>query len=569
LNIGYILHSINVQYNDLWHYFSMKWENYKESDCDIAWNSFSNNEQFHTIHNLIYLANMDNPSACKELTVDIPNHDLKYLRPFDNVISKLVYRLYGEKFVCSNPEKNEWFHFNENRWVKENKSYNLRKIVITDVFEKVEDYRKRLVKDCADEEIIKNYHIILKTLGSGIKLNCLELEFYNSDFYKIIDQNKNILGFDNGVLDLTTMEFRKGVSSDYISMSVGYEYKQTSKAQVAYITLMNLIKDILPDKPTRDFTLKALASCLDGHTIDENFYIFSGKSSSGGNGKSTIVDLTMKALGEYAYTAPVSLFTSKRESANNANSALMGIMNKRMIVMQEPEVNDVIQAGIMKGLTGGDKISTRELHASQIEFKPHGKFFICCNKIPSISDIDGGVVRRLKITEFTSRFVDNPTETTDGVKEFKIDRDIKSKLDDYAPIFMSILVDYYTLYKKEGLDPPEPVQAVTKKYENDNNAIKYFIDENIVKNKDGVISREELKDLYKADFTIKSSFKRFIDFLKQFEISTNTEFKIDKKRVYKIQGYSIKTEIYDSDLNDNDNDNDVDNDNDNDFVVSH
>lgn len=547
LNIGYILHSINAQYNDLWHYFSMKWEGYKEVDCDIAWNSFSNNEQFHTIHNLVYLANMDNSTACKDLTHEIPNHDIKYLRPFDNVISKLVYRLYGEKFVCSNPEKNEWFHFNENRWVKENKSYNLRKIIISEIFTKVEEYRKCLVKECADEEIIKNYHVILRMLGSGIKLNCLELEFYNSDFYKIIDQNKHLLGFDNGILDLDTLEFRKGVSSDYVSMSTGYEYRIISSSHPSYINLMNLINDILPDTETRNFTLKALASCLDGHTVDENFYIFSGKSSSGGNGKSTIMDLAMKALGEYSYTAPVSLFTSKRESANNANSALVGIMNKRLIVMQEPESNDVIQAGIMKGLTGGDKISTRELHSSQIEFKPHGKFFICCNKVPSISDIDGGVIRRLKITEFTSRFVDNPTQTLDGVKEFKIDRDIKSKLDDYAPIFMSILVNFYALYKKEGLVPPDSVQQVTKKYENDNNAIKYFIDENIMKNKDGSITREELKDLYRQDFTIKSSFKKFTDFLKQFEISTNTEFKIDKKRVYRIQGYSLKVSVYDDD----------------------
>jgi P4 family phage/plasmid primase-like protien len=547
LNIGYILHSISVDYYDIWHYFSMKWDSYSEVDCDIAWNSFNNGDIIHTVHNLIHLANKDNPTECAVLTKDIPDHDIKYLRPFDNVISKLIYRLYGQKFVCSNPEKNEWYHFNEFKWIKENKSYNLRKYMINDVFSKVEAYRRNLVKDCADEEIIKNYHYILKILGSGTKLNCLELEFYNSKFYKIIDQNKHLLGFENGVYDLSTMEFRASMSADYISMSTGYDFYVEGNNAIRK-KLIKLISEILPNEETRRFTMKALSSCLDGYTVDENFYIFTGKNSTGGNGKSTLVDLTMKALGDYSYTAPITLFTAKRESSNNANSALAGIMNKRMIVMQEPEVNDVIQAGIMKGLTGGDQISTRELHSSQIEFKPHGKFIICCNKTPSISDIDGGVIRRLKITEFTSRFVDDPDNSKeDGIKEFAIDRTIKDKYDEYAPIFMNILLEYYVLYKSEGLVPPSDVIKVTKKYENDNNSIKYFIDENISKNKNGMISRDELKELYRNDFTIKNAFKKFGDFITQFENSLNVEFRMDKKNVYKIHGYSIKIDIVDTD----------------------
>ena len=540
LNIGYILHSISTELYDIWHYFSMKWDKYSESACDIAWNSFSSGEKVHTIHNLIHLANIDNPSECALLTNDIPEHDIKYLRPFDNVISKLIYRMYGQKFVCSNPEKNEWYHFNEIRWIKENKSHNLRKKMINEVFQKVEAHRRALVKECADEEIIKNYHYILKILGSGTKLNCLELEFYNSKFYKIIDQNKHLLGFDNGVFDLDTMEFRVGLSTDYISMTTGYSYSEVSKSSVIYQKLIKLVKQILPDKDTRDFTLKALSSCLDGYTVDENFYIFTGKNSTGGNGKSTLVDLTMKALGDYACNPPVTLLTAKRESSSNANSALVGIMNKRLALMQEPEVSDVIQAGIMKGLTGGDKVSTRELHSSQIEFKPHAKFIICCNKMPGISDIDGGVIRRIKITEFTSRFVDNPKYNEDGIHEFMIDRTIKDKYDEYAPVFMCILLDYYTLYKSEGLVPPESVLKVTKKYENDNNAIKYFIDENITKNKDSFITRDEIKEMYKNDFTLKTSFKKFPDFIRQFEDYLNVEFKMDRKKIYRLVGYSIK-----------------------------
>jgi P4 family phage/plasmid primase-like protien len=498
----------------------------------------------------MHLARLDNPDDYSELSNEIPSHDIKYLRPFDNIISKLIYRLYGEEFVCSNPEKNEWYYFNGIRWVKENKSFNLRKLMINEVFSKVENYRKQLLKEAASEELVKNYHNILKILGSGYKLNCLELEFYNSNFYKIIDQNKDLIGFENGVYDLTTMQFRKGNSSDYVSLSTGYEFVQHHSDSQEYRDLMELICKIFPNKDVRHFTLKSLSSCLDGHIRDENFYIYSGKNNTGGNGKSTIMDLLLKALGDYACVSPVTLITSKRESANSANSALANIRNKRAVVMQEPESNEQIQAGTMKALTGGDRISTRELHSSQMEFKPHAKFFMCCNKIPAISDIDGGVIRRLRISEFVSRFVDNPhpDNIKNGIYEFKIDKDLKAKLDSYKSVFMCILLDYYRSYKDEGLIAPEPVVHVTKKYENDNNIIKQFIDENIVAgNKQDSISKDQLKEIYKSDSILKSSFGKYIAFHKQLENALCTEFKLDKKNVPRIYGWRIKSPEIDSD----------------------
>jgi P4 family phage/plasmid primase-like protien len=544
LNIGYILHSINKDYSDLWHYFSSKWDNYNELDTSTAWDSFENSEFIYTILNLMHLVKIDNPEDFTELSKEIPNHDIKYLRPFDNIISKVIHRLYGEEFICSNPERNEWYYFNGIRWIKENKSFNLRKLTINDVFTKVENYRRQLLKEGANEELVKNYHNILKILGSGNKLNCLELEFYNSNFYKIIDQNKDLIGFENGVYDLKTYEFRKGTSSDYVSLSTGYDYIDHSKSSKEYQDLVDLISKILPNPEVRSFTLKSLASCLDGHIRDENFYIYSGKNNSGGNGKTTITDMLLKALGDYACVSPVTLITAKRESANSANSALASIRNKRAVIMQEPEATEQIQAGCMKALTGGDRISTRELHSSQMEFKPHAKFIMCCNKTPTITDIDGGVTRRLKIIEFISKFVEDPN----GNYEYKIDKNLKAKLDAYKSVFMCILLEYYKLYMEEGLVPPLEVMRVTKKYENENNLIKQFIDENItVASKQEFLTKDQLKEMYKSDSILKSSFGKFNLFQKQLENGLCSEFKLDKKNVSKIYGWKVKVPEVDSD----------------------
>jgi len=542
LNIGYILHSLNRDYDDLWHYFSSKWEKYDQKECDVAWDSFAASEYIYTIHNLMHLARIDNPDDYAELSGEIPSHDIKYLRPFDNIISKLIYRLYGEKFVCSNPEKNEWYYFNGIRWVKENKSFNLRKLMINEVFTKVENYRKQLIREAASEELVKNYHNILKILGSGYKLNCLELEFYNSNFYKIIDQNKDLIGFENGVYDLIAMEFRKGSSSDYISLSTGYEFIEYSETHPMYMELFELVCKILPQEDVREFTLKSLASCLDGHNRDENFYIWSG--FRGANGKSSLGEMLLKSLGEYACISPVSLITGKRESANNANSALASIRNKRAVLMQEPSANEQIQVDVMKSLTGGDRISTRELNSSQIEFKPVAKFFMACNKIPSVSDIDGGTIRRLKITEFVSVFVENPNPENikKGIYEFKVDKELKSKLDKYSPVFMNILLVYYRKYRVEKLHPPEKVMKVTQKYEADNNIIKQFVEEKIVAGTSkNCITKDELKDIFNKEYALKSHFKKLSNFVTQLENVLCCEMTLDpKKRIYKLVGYFIR-----------------------------
>lgn len=544
VNVGFILYSINPDFLDLWHYFSSKWEHYDEDTCNSQWRTFANSEYIYTINNLIHLARVDNPDDYEELSKEIPNHDIKYLRPFDNVLSKLIYRLYGEKFVCSNPQKDEWYYFNGIRWKKENKSFNLRHKITNEVFTKIENYRRQLIKEGASDEIIKNYHNILQKLGSGIKLNCLEIEFYNENFYKIIDQDKDLIGFENGIFDLKNMEFRNGSSSDYVSLSTGYDYRYHDPSEPIYQELMTLISQILPEPETRHFTLKSLSSCLDGHNRDENFYIWSGKNASGGNGKSTLTELLTKALGEYAIDSPVSLITGKRESANSPNSALAATRNKRVVIMQEPGSNDQIQADVMKALTGGDRISTRDLNSTQIEFKPHAKYFMACNKIPSISDIDGGVVRRLKITEFVSRFVEKLSDDIEEkyMYEFKIDRELKNKLESYKTVFMCILLDYYRIYREEGLVAPESVLKVTKRYENNNNNIKVFIDENIIKGKKAdYITKDELKNLYKSDRLLQVAFNKFSNFVNQLENALCIEFKVDhKKKIQKLEGYHLR-----------------------------
>lgn len=556
IKIGFVLHSINENNIDLWYYFSKKWENYNEGETRIKWKSFETNTFNHTIHTLIDIIRNENLNEFNQLIKEIPEHDIKYLTNHDNILSRYIYRIYGNSFICSNPEKKEWYYFNGQKWKIDNKNNKLRKLIITEVYDNINNYIKYLEENGTEKTILLKYKSILSKIGSGKELCCLEIEFYNDHFNQLIDQNKDLIGFENGVFELLTGDFRKGKPSDYITLSVGYDYEYISEHDNTYVELVNLINKILPHKNVRDFTLKSLSSCLDGHIRDENFYIFSGKYNSGGNGKSTIMDSMLKALGQYGITTPVSLLTTKRESANNANSALASIINKRLIVMQEPEATDSIQAGTMKALTGGDRISTRNLNERQFEFIPSGKMFMCCNALPSISGNDGGVIRRLKITEFISKFVDDPIESSEDsmIYEFKIDRNLKSKLSKpkYYIAFMNILLKYYKIYIEEGLIPPTEVIKATKKYEEENNNIRQFIIDNITKtSKKDFIDKKDLKEIYDNEILLKNIFKKFNNFISQLQQNLAADFVIDKT-ISKLYGYKLKSQNIDTDGNGDD-----------------
>ena len=499
LKIGFILHSINIDNKDLWHYFSAKWEGYSRDNTEQKWMSFSSNTYVYTIYNLMHLARLDNITEYNEINDDIPDNDIRYLRNHDNILSKFIHRLYGERFVCSNPEKKEWYFFNGIRWVLDNKNYTLRKLISTEVYNKIDKHIRTLVDEKASENVIKIYRGILSRIGNGKEFNHLEINFFNSNFHKIINQNKYLIGFENGVYDLKTFQFRKGIPSDYITMSTGYNYISYDSDSEMYKTLIILLYQILPIPSVRTFTLKSLATTLDGCVLEQNFYIWSGKNNSGANGKSTIMDLMEQCLGDYACTVPVALFTSKRESSNNANSALMSILGKRLAITAEPEANDIIQVGNMKSLTGCDTISTRELNSRQISFKPECRFFLLCNQIPNLSGSDGGTERRIKVTEFVSKFVTQDKFDASRENEFLRDESIKTKIPIYKECFMCIMIEYYKIYKSEGLIPPSEVDKVTQRYTDDNNHIKMYIKENLTTttNIDNYISKNDLKEAFK------------------------------------------------------------------------
>lgn len=226
-------------------------------------------------------------------------------------------------------------------------------------------------------------------------------------------------------------------------------------------------------------------------------------TGSGSNGKSMISNLTAKALGDYACTVPITLFTQKRGSSSSANPEVIRIKGRRMVTMQEPDEEVSINTGIMKLVSSGEKMYARDLFKSGDEFEVQAQFYFSCNKKPNVNTTDGGTWRRLIVINFTSKFVSEPKENF----EFPIDETIQKKVESkvWAAPFLNYLV--YLMKQGKGLrkiTPPTKVMEYISEYRNENDGIAKFIADKLVAVKEG----DEIVPVLKTD--LKRTFKQWM-----------------------------------------------------------
>lgn len=121
----------------------------------------------------------------------------------------------------------------------------------------------------------------------------------------------------------------------------------------------------------------------------------------------------------------------------------------------------------------------RDLFKSGTEFEVQAKFHLACNDKPKINATDGGTWRRLVVINFTSKFVQKPTEPN----EFPIDESIQHSVvsKKWATPFLSYLV--HVLKEGKGLrklvSPPKDLEY-TSEYQNDNDGIAKFMNDKII-----------------------------------------------------------------------------------------
>ena len=500
IKLGWCLRNIDYRLLDEWIEFSKKSEKYQEGECEKKWEFMK--ESNLGVGTLRMWAKNDNPKEyAKIIEEDLHSIMVKAKSGTDTDISSVIYQMYKYEFVCSNIKSQVWWEFKDHRWKQSDSGYALKMKMSREVFKQFSrmaaEYSNKAVQTDDDEEqerytkYAKNYNKIASDLKktpkkSNLLKECCEF-FYQERFEEKLDSKCNLIGFNNGVYDLETYEFRDGHPDDYISFTTGIDYVEYKDSDPINAEIIQFIDQILPKEEMKIYLLKLFASFLSGNIKDEKFHIFTG---TGANGKSKIIELFQNAFGDYCGQFNVTLLTQKRVKSNETNSELAQAKGKRFMVLQEPCEDEKLNTGFMKELTGGDKIIARGLYKDPMEFKPQFSIVLTCNHLPNVPSDDGGTWRRLRVVQYSSKFIENPNPQKKN--EFKIDTELSLKFDGWKENFMAILIHYYKKYMSEGIYEPQEVLICTKEYQKENDIMKNYIDERIAKNEHGFLSQNEL-----------------------------------------------------------------------------
>jgi phage/plasmid-associated DNA primase len=242
--------------------------------------------------------------------------------------------------------------------------------------------------------------------------------------------------------------FRNGRASDYISMSVGYDYVEYDSDDQIFKDIKKFLKSIQPnvskeDIERRKYLKKFLASCIQSVNYDETFHIFTGM---GRNGKSKLIEMIEFALGQYAGKLPISYLTKARGKSGDATPEVVKVKSCRFVTLQESDKKDKINNGILKEVTGNDKQTGRELYKSPIDFKPLYKLVLICNDIPYLEDpTDHAVHERLRIIDFPSRYVKGKINKSNSYEQLA-DTTLSKKIENWGPHMMALLIKWFHKY---------------------------------------------------------------------------------------------------------------------------
>lgn len=440
--------------------------------------------------------------------------------------------LYGDTFICADIKANEWYEYQQSyhRFIKSDSATTLRGKLSTEIRGKFAAKLDSLIREITeeirgvrtenaqldpdgnpvamagelpktksplDDSRVKTVNRIISSLATTKFLNdvlteCKHkfYETYRNEFLEKIDTNKNLLGFNNGVLDLTTCTFRAGRPDDMITKTTGYDYidydEDSEKVQMIY----DIYRKIYTSPSVREYTWAIMATNLRGENWRQEVYFLNG---TGANGKSLNILWLSKALGDYAVKGNVTLLTDKRSGAQSASPEIAKLKGARFVHMEEPEdsASTKINHSLLKELSGGGTLTGRALYGQPITFPISFRIWFACNEFPEITSEDA-TWRRLRAIEHLSRFLPRDRPIADPEFQFHRKEELMSEdfVKDYRGAMMSILVHYY---KKYWMD--SHADEVEKKPFHEPDEVKKFCLE--IRKRNDVIS-QRFDDLFEA-----------------------------------------------------------------------
>lgn len=290
------------------------------------------------------------------------------------------------------------------------------------------------------------------------------------------DANPLLLGCTNGVVNLATGELRPGRREDRVTKSVQLHYAPGAPCP----RWEQFMVEVFPDAAVREYVRVALGYALTGSTREQIWFLCHG---TGANGKSVLLDTVRRVAGDYGHVMAFSTIEKGKQQSIPADMAALA--GRRVVTVSEAGEYARVNEERVKGLTGDDPVTARELYKPQFTFVPELKLFVAVNHKPEVRDGSEGYWRRIR---------NIPFEATFGAD--RRDPHLKQKLRDEAEGILAWAVRAAADWHAKGLpETPAAIAVATVEYRDESDPLAGFITECCVTVAHALVGAA---DLYKA-----------------------------------------------------------------------
>jgi putative DNA primase/helicase len=357
------------------------------------------------------------------------------------------------------PAWKSWLIWNGQKWEKDELGRawlfgeNTLKKLYTSAGESDDsDERKTLAKfaiSCESEKRIKSM-LSLAEKRPGVPVRVSDL-----------DADQMLLNCANGTINLVLGSFKAANPEDLITKQSDVEYQPGAQCPT-WISFLDKI--FAGNQDLINFMQRVIGYCLTGLTIEQSLFILYG---GGGNGKSTLLDVIMKLMGEYGLVTPANTLLAKKSDAPSYDIAqLAGV---RFVSASETDQDKKLAEGTVKSLTGDKTVTARLLYGNPFRFNPLMKIFLATNNKPTIVGQDYGIWRRVKLIPF------NVT-----IPESEKDPELYDKLLEELSGILNWAIQGCLDWQSQGLNPPQEVLQATQQYKNEQDVLNQFLEEECI-----------------------------------------------------------------------------------------
>jgi putative DNA primase/helicase len=274
-----------------------------------------------------------------------------------------------------------------------------------------------------------------------------------------LDRHDYLLNLPNGTLDLKTGRLRAPRRDDLITKLCPTEYDPAALCPRWNRFLMEVFRGA---KPLINYLRRAFGYSLTGDVREQILLLFWGRGS---NGKSTLVETLTDVLGpDYTCAPPKELFAVGRYDRHPTE--IMTLQGRRLAATVETGAGIKLNETLIKHLTGGDKVTGRELYKNFSTFAPTHKLLLSTNHRPRIVGTDYAIWRRVKLIHFGAVFAKG-----------RRDNGLRDKLRAEAKGILAWMVRGCREWQQVGLDEPECVRVATEAYREEEDIVGRFLKE--------------------------------------------------------------------------------------------